>query len=220
MSLVKLGSGNNLVGYYMYHGGINKIGKLTTLQESKETGYPNDYPILNYDFHTALTSYGEAREQYGLLNILHLFLQDFGEILAPMEAVMGTEDVTADNLSALRYSMRRDEKSGFVFINHYQRLAEIEDIYDVVIDTGIVKFPPINVCGKVSFFMPFNMDLSGNMLEYATAQPLCRIDNTYFFVAIEGITPQYKFSDGHIVKTKVGLESRWSKQYKNCYPFV
>jgi len=84
MSLVKLGSGNNLVGYYMYHGGINKIGKLTTLQESKETGYPNDYPILNYDFHTALTSYGEAREQYGLLNILHLFLQDFGEILAPM----------------------------------------------------------------------------------------------------------------------------------------
>lgn len=208
MSLVKLGSGNNLVGYYMYHGGINKIGKLSTLQESKETGYPNDYPILNYDFHTALTSYGEAREQYALLNILHLFLQDFGEILAPMEAVMGTENVAADNLKALRYSMRTDGKSGFVFINHYQRLAEIEDLYDVVIDTGIVKFPPVNVCGKVSFFMPFNMDLSGNMLEYATAQPLCRIDDTYFFVAIEGITPQYKFGDECIIEAKVGLDSK------------
>ena len=35
MSLVAW-PGNNLVGYYMYHGGINKIGKLTTLQESKK----------------------------------------------------------------------------------------------------------------------------------------------------------------------------------------
>ena len=69
MSLVKLGCGNNLLGYYMYHGGTNRIGRFSTMQESRATGYPNDVPILNYDFHTCLTQYGRAREQYGLLNM-------------------------------------------------------------------------------------------------------------------------------------------------------
>ncbi|MGN1346339.1 MAG: beta-galactosidase, partial [Eubacteriales bacterium] len=34
--LCKIGSGVNLLGYYMYHGGINPVGK-TTMQESRET---------------------------------------------------------------------------------------------------------------------------------------------------------------------------------------
>ena len=50
LSYVKVGSGANLMGYYMFHGGSNPIGKLTTLQESKATKYPNDYPIISYDF--------------------------------------------------------------------------------------------------------------------------------------------------------------------------
>ena len=45
LSLVKFGSGNNLIGYYMYKGGTNKHGK-TTFNESKESGYPNDCPIM------------------------------------------------------------------------------------------------------------------------------------------------------------------------------
>ena len=40
LSLVKLGCGNNLIGYYMYHGGTNPIGRDSTLQESRATGYP------------------------------------------------------------------------------------------------------------------------------------------------------------------------------------
>ena len=89
--------------------------------------------------------------------------------------------------------MRTNGNSGFVFINHYQRLAKLSDIKDVVIDTGKVKFPSIDICGDVSFFLPFSMEMSGNMLEYATAQPLCRINDTYFFAAIEGIDAEYKF---------------------------
>ena len=50
IALVKLGVGNNLPGYYMYHGGTNKLGKKSTFQESKATGYANDYPVLSYDF--------------------------------------------------------------------------------------------------------------------------------------------------------------------------
>ena len=196
VSLVKLGDGNNLVGYYMYHGGTNKIGELSTFNETKATGYPNDYPILSYDFQAPLSEYGEVREQYGLLNMLHMFVNDFGEEFAPMIAVDSGNTVAADDTNSLRYGMRTNGKSGFVFVNHYQRLPELADIENAVISAGNVEFPPIDVKGEVSFFMPFNMKMGDSVLEYATAQPLCKYDDTYFFAEIPNIKAEYKFSKG------------------------
>lgn len=196
VSLVKLGDGNNLVGYYMYHGGTNKIGELSTFNETKVTGYPNDYPILSYDFQAPLSEYGEVREQYGLLNMLHMFVNDFGEEFAPMIAVDSANSVEADDTNSLRYGMRTNGKSGFVFVNHYQRLTELADIENAVISAGNVEFPPIDVKGEVSFFMPFNMKMGDSVLEYATAQPLCKCDDTYFFAEIPNIKAEYKFSKG------------------------
>ena len=196
VSRVKLGDGNNLVGYYMYHGGTNKIGELSTFNETKATGYPNDYPILSYDFQAPLSEYGEVREQYGLLNMLHMFVNDFGEEFAPMIAVDSGNTVAADDTNSLRYGMRTNGKSGFVFVNHYQRLTELADIENAVISAGNVEFPPIDVKGEVSFFMPFNMKMGDSVLEYATAQPLCKYDDTYFFAEIPNIKAEYKFSKG------------------------
>ena len=196
VSLVKLGDGNNLVGYYMYHGGTNKIGELSTFNETKVTGYPNDYPILSYDFQAPLSEYGEVREQYGLLNMLHMFVNDFGEEFAPMIAVDSANSVAADDTNSLRYGMRTNGKSGFVFVNHYQRLTELADIENAVISAGNVEFTPIDVKGEVSFFMPFNMKMGDSVLEYATAQPLCKCDDTYFFAEIPNIKAEYKFSKG------------------------
>lgn len=196
VSLVKLGDGNNLVGYYMYHGGTNKIGELSTFNETKATGYPNDYPILSYDFQAPLSEYGEVREQYGLLNMLHMFVNDFGEEFAPMIAVDSANSVAADDTNSLRYGMRTNGKSGFVFVNHYQRLTELADIENAVISAENVEFPPIDVKVEVSFFMPFNMKMGDSVLEYATAQPLCKCDDTYFFAEIPNIKAEYKFSKG------------------------
>ena len=196
VSLVKLGDGNNLVGYYMYHGGTNKIGELSTFNETKATGYPNDYPILSYDFQAPLSEYGEVREQYGLLNMLHMFVNDFGEEFAPMIAVDSGNTVAADDTNSLRYGMRTNGKSGFVFVNHYQRLTELADIENAVISAENVEFPPIDVKGEVSFFMPFNMKMGDSVLEYATAQPLCKCGETYFFAEIPNIKAEYKFSKG------------------------
>ena len=196
VSLVKLGDGNNLVGYYMYHGGTNKIGELSTFNETKATGYPNDYPILSYDFQAPLSEYGEVREQYGLLNMLHMFVNDFGEEFAPMIAVDSANSVVADDTNSLRYGMRTNGKSGFVFVNHYQRLTELADIENAVISAENVEFPPIDVKGEVSFFMPFNMKMGDSVLEYATAQPLCKCGETYFFAEIPNIKAEYKFSKG------------------------
>ena len=196
VSLVKLGDGNNLVGYYMYHGGTNKIGELSTFNETKATGYPNDYPILSYDFQAPLSEYGEVREQYGLLNMLHMFVNDFGEEFAQMIAVDSENTVAVDDTNSLRYGMRTNGKSGFVFVNHYQRLTELADIENAVISAENVEFPPIDVKGEVSFFMPFNMKMGDSVLEYATAQPLCKCDDTYFFAEIPNIKAEYKFSKG------------------------
>lgn len=150
LSLVKLGCGNNLIGYYMYHGGTNPIGRDSTLQESRATGYPNDYPILNYDFATALSQYGETRPQYRWLNLLHLLAADFGRELARMEYVSSLTHPTPEDRQTLRCCLRTDGTAGFVFVNHHQRHAALCPVSDVVLDTGTVCFPPITVAGDLA----------------------------------------------------------------------
>jgi hypothetical protein len=107
--------------------------------------------------------------------------------------------------------MRTDGVGGYVFVNHYQRLTELDDLKDVVIDTGTVEFPAIDVKGPVSFFFPFmrKLKIAGHetMLRYATAQPLCRMGDTFFFAAIPGITAEYCFEDGKIMKAGLSRTS-------------
>lgn len=50
LGLTKIGCGSVWQGYYMFHGGTNPTGERTTLQESHATAYPNDLPVLTYDF--------------------------------------------------------------------------------------------------------------------------------------------------------------------------
>ena len=87
LAVVKLGSGSNLLGYYMYHGGTNPEADiyLNELQNSPATNY-NDMPVKNYDFQAPLGEFGQTYPHYYSLRKLHLFMQDFGETLAPMEA--------------------------------------------------------------------------------------------------------------------------------------
>ena len=211
LSLVKLGCGNNLIGYYMYHGGTNKIGRLSTLQESRASGYPNDVPILNYDFQTCLSQYGEARGQYGLLNTLHLFVQDFGAALAPMEHVAAETFIPCTDREHLRCCLRTDGESGFVFVNHHQRLMPLEDVCGAGIHALGEDFPPIDVRGSAGFFLPVHMPLCGAAIRWATAQPLCREGNTFFFAAVNGIAPQFRLElpDGSMqtVCAQPGLDS-------------
>lgn len=196
MSLVKLGCGNNLIGYYMYHGGTNRIGRLSTFQESKATGYPNDLPILNYDFGTCLGEYGEAREQYRLLTLLHLFAQDFGARIAPMEHVPADPFVPCTDAGHLRCALRTDSTAGFVFVNHHQRHLTLADARDVRLNIPGAAFPAFDVKGDICFFFPYNLPLGGETLCWATAQPVCKQGNTFFFAAVPGIEPQFCFADG------------------------
>lgn len=205
LTLVKLGCGNNLVGYYMYHGGTNPIGQKSTFQESRVTGYPNDYPILNYDFDTALTQYGETQPQYQWLTLLHLFIADFGAELATMENVCARTHPVPEDRKTLRYCMRTNGKAGFVFVNHYQRHATLAPVDNVVLDTGTVTFPPITISGDTSFFFPFGLSLGTQTLAWATAQPLCHTGSTYFFAALPDIPAQYQLQNGPLLCAEDGI---------------
>lgn len=200
LSLVKLGSGNNFVGYYMYRGGTNKIGKLSTFQESTETGYPNDYPILSYDFQAPVSEYGELRRHYYLLRLLHMFIESYGSMLAPMDVYMPEKKADTGDASSLRYAARRNDKTGFIFVNHHDGEHKLDDIYGVSFEP--VPDMRINVTGDICFILPFGLEIAGETLEYASVQPLTYKDGVYYFFEIPGIKPEYKFVGKDVVFEK------------------
>ncbi len=204
-TLVKLGSGSTLLGYYMYHGGVNPEGKLTTLMESQATGYWNDLPVKNYDFQAPLGQYGQIRPQYHLLRRLHLFLHEWGPALAGMPATMPAQRPRGKNdFDTLRWCVRSDGKSGFVFVNNYQRLQDMppkKDVQFVInLPSGPLTFPqnPVTIPSGACLIWPFNLDFGpGVRLAWATAQPLTAIDDgnvrTVFFSETEGVPVQFAF---------------------------
>jgi beta-galactosidase len=204
-TLIKLGSGSTLPGYYMYHGGVNPEAKLTTLMESQATEYWNDMPVKNYDFQAPLGQYGQIRESYHLLRRLHLFLHQWGSVLAGMPATMPDQRPHGKNdFDTLRWSVRSDGKSGFVFVNNYQRLQDMppkKDVQFVIhLPCGTFIFPQssVTIPSDACFIWPFNLDLGqGVRLAWATAQPLTAIDDgnvrTVFFAETEGVPAQLAF---------------------------
>ena len=53
----------------------------------------------------------------------------------------------------------------------------------------------MDIRGEVSFFLPYKMDLAGAELTWATAQPICREGDTFFFLEVPGIEPVYCFGE-------------------------
>lgn len=191
LALVKIGSGNNLQGYYMYHGGTNPEGRLSTLQESQATGYWNDVPVKSYDFQAPLGEFGQIREHYHRLRRMHLFLRDFGPSLAGMPLLLpDSSPLSAADLETVRWAVRSDGRSGFLFVSNYQRLqpmpmkAGVQ--FEMCLPAACLRIPqePVTIPANTSFFWPFGLDLNGIPLAYATAQPVCHIEDrgTRYFV--------------------------------------
>lgn len=181
MSAVKLASGVALLGYYMYHGGSNPKGRLSTLQESRATKYINynDLPEINYDFNAPVRQYGTISDTYREIKLLALFLQDFGEDIAALPAKIDPESVKPEDMYTLRKSCRHDGSHGYVFFNNYQRRRTMEAHEKVVFrgltDSGEVTFPAVDLPSGAYGFFPYNMQLGDAVLVSALATPLCRL---------------------------------------------
>lgn len=180
MSLTKLGSGVALLGYYMYHGGSNPKGKLSTLQESTDTGYLNDLPEINYDFNAPIRQYGQISDSYREIKLLAYFLKDFGEDFATLISEIPGPRIKPEDLETLRVAIRHDDTHGYVFYNNYQRRRTMMDHFQVKLKgirkNGDIEFPLIDIISGSYGFFPYHLKLGEHLLISAIATPLCEIN--------------------------------------------
>jgi beta-galactosidase len=223
---VMLGSGVNLYGTYMFQGGENPDGQLTTLQESQATGYPNDLPIKSYDFQAPLGEFGQERDSLRKLKVFDYFLNDFGAVLAPMtvHAPVAQPRNSAD-LSVPRVAVRSQGDAGFIFFNNYVRGAQmpvrhaaqfqirLPDSEETSKSCHTLAIPrrPIDLPSGAYFIWPFNLRLGGVTLRYSTAQLFTRLEDlgsndsridTVYFEATPGIAAEFAFDAATVRSVK------------------
>lgn len=213
MAVVKLGSGSNLLGYYMYHGGTNPEGStyLNETQRTMATNY-NDLPVKTYDFQAPLNEFGQKNPQYYLLRKLHLFMQDWGSILATMEAGFPCkQDISKGDDSFLRWSYRSRNGSGFIFVNNYERLQNLSTKRNVKLEACGVRLPLLNIPAGCICIFPVNID----GIKYATAQLVAKREGKIYLEQIKGIPTTLAVGDKVLRNLKVkGPET---PVYKNYY---
>jgi hypothetical protein len=222
---VMLGSGVNLYGTYMFQGGENPDGKLTTLQESQETGYPNDLPIKSYDFQAPLGEFGQERASLRKLKVFYYFLNDFGADLAPMIVhAPSAQPRNSADLSVPRVAVRSRGDAGFIFFNNYVRGAQMPvrraaqfqirlpgpegklKVDEKPGPTLGIPRHPIDLPSGAYFIWPFNLRIGGVTLRYATAQLFTRLEDsgveTVYFEALRGIAPEFAFDAATVRSVK------------------
>ena len=233
-----LGGGSNGIGYYMYHGGSTPTRADGTAYFSDE---PMGVPKISYDFQAPLGEFGLEKPAYRNLRLIHLFLNDFGNLLAPMQTVLPAswEKMTPENRDDLRFCARmgkldrsatspsdnsspsNSEKvkwsnsqiGGFLFminaqdhdtLRHDQTGLQIK----LNLENEELRIPAsgtFTLPKDQSMILPFNLDMGGALLKYATAQLLMKIKDGgtdhYFFFSPEGMKTEYLF-DKSTVKGK------------------
>lgn len=222
MAIIKIGSGSNLPGYYMYHGGVNPESKtglsLNERQSSLHTNY-NDLPEKTYDFQAPIGECGQLRPHYHLLRRLHLFLRDFGSEMALMPSVLPELRPTAkDDVQTLRWAVRSDGHSGFLFwSNHHRGLAMPEKqgvAFDLKLADGssmTIPSTPIRIPEDAVGIWPINLRLDeGIVLAWATAQSMCRLDKEHLTVlaASPGIPAELAFDTSVTVEGSFQVEQK------------
>lgn len=227
LTLRMLGSGSNGIGYYMYHGG-------STPKQIGGVGSLNDEPMgmtkVGYDYQAPLGEFGLEHGSYRYLRTVHSFVNDFQDVLAPMETVLpdNAASMTPDNREDLRYSVRMKDGAGFVFMLNFQdHDPERYDQENLALELKLRK-ETLRIPAEGSFtlpkdacaVLPFNFDMQGAKLKYATAQLLLKLEEKdcehYFFFAHDGMTPEYRFDPASIrgarsiFRPEPGLESTFS----------
>ncbi|MFG6465034.1 beta-galactosidase [Pelomonas baiyunensis] len=206
---VQLGSGVNLFGYYMFHGGRNPVTAAGTgLEESTLSGGYNDTPRISYDFQAPLGPDGQQRPVLTKLRPFHYFLQTHGAQLATM-TVRAPERTPANpaDLHTPRWAVRSQGDRGFLFFNNHVRQYPMPTHpavrFEVQLPGGTVTLPsqPVDLPNGAYFIWPLNLDLDGVPLHYATAQPVTRVDAgdqgiVHVFASTPGVPTEFSVPDG------------------------
>ncbi|MGB3007285.1 MAG: hypothetical protein WBC06_12295, partial [Chitinophagaceae bacterium] len=173
---------------------------------------------ISYEYQSPLGEYGQVREGFHRLKLLHFFLKDFGDLLAPMTVLLpaNASALKPDNIHDLRYAARVKGNSGFLFLNNFQDDTTMSDKNNIQVkiktangDMLIPESGGVNLVGGENVIFPFNFNLGGTQLNYATAQLLMKggPTNQYFvFFTPKGIYGEFSFAPGTKIETIRGAE--------------
>lgn len=204
MANIKLGSGCNMLGYYMYHGGTNPTGSKTPFLNEAQV------PKLSYDYQAALGEFGQVRPSYHRLRMLHYLVQNFSDILCEAKTYLpdNSQEIEPKDKEILRYALRlNSDNSGFVFINNYQDHAEMADKRNQSIELDMrdrrIVIDRINLAAGENCVLPINIRLGAFALKYSLTQPIVvfdqidsdtqKIEKYAFFFTPEGMSAEYCF---------------------------
>nr|MDE5974132.1 beta-galactosidase [Eubacterium sp.] len=199
VGFAKFASGVNWLGYYMFCGGTNPNERL--MQENRLTGYPNNYPIIDYDFQAPISRYGVCRSHGDRLRLMHLFISGFDNEICTKQAYFPKwKSNNPNDISFLKCSVRADENGcGYFFAGTYEKGLHYKDFNDICVTLEIgkrkINLPSIDIKAGSMFFYPFNIKLGSVHFDYILAQPVVRTtvngETVCYFVQCEGIAPKY-----------------------------
>ena len=216
MANIKMAGGCNFLGYYMFRGGSNPKGEKTPFLNECQC------PKISYDYQAAIGEYGQLRPSFYRLKALHTFALNYSNYLCRLVTALpkGAEDIKPEDVETLRYSVRTDGKSGFVFLNNYQDHVECKakegEYICLETQNGKIEISDISLAAGEEAILPFGLDVEGCRLIYAKAQPLSIVregeKTVYFFFVPDGMKAEYVW-DG---KTVSALNGNEVKEEKLC----
>lgn len=194
----KFASGANWLGYYMFCGGANPNDRL--MQENRLTGYPNNYPIIDYDFQAPISRYGVCRPHGDRLRLMHLFIREFDQMICTKQAYFPKwKSSNKTDISFLKCSVRADENaSGYFFASTYEKGLKYNDFKNVNVTFKVndktINLPSTDIKSGTMFFYPFNIGLGSVHFDYILAQPIVKTESDErticYFAQCEGIEPK------------------------------
>ncbi|MBQ8685549.1 MAG: beta-galactosidase [Clostridia bacterium] len=192
LALCKLAGGCSALGYYIFHGGMNPTGKLTTFQESKTDLACSlcELPEKDYDFQTAIGQYGTVTERGKDIKLWNYFASEFGDVLSQMPTYFFDDaGNSAADFEKLRYSVRAKDGSGFVFFNNFVRHHTMPNFRlggkTLSFADHKLVLPETELLNGQFVAFPFEMKIGDGKAKFITATPYCRIGEKYVFWAYD-----------------------------------
>jgi len=214
MANIKLASGCNFLGYYVFRGGTNPKGN------SPEFLNEGQVAKMTYDYQAAIGEFGQLRESYKRLKALHYFVAGFAEPLCETFTVLppGALDILPEDTRTLRCSVRVKGDFGFLFLNNYQDHVEMHEKRDETVVLNLshetITMTGISLAAGENCILPFNMDMSGITLKYAFAQAVTVWEEEgvphYLFMVPEGMEEKFVFQPETLCEVS---SHRFGKRY-------
>ena len=199
---LRLGCGANMMGYYMYTGGTNPVGKISTYQSSG--------PRISYDYQAPIREFGTLGTVMQETKKYNYFMNDFGTALAPAIAYLPTTNQDRDNL---QWAVRLNGNTGYLFCSNYLYKHSRKDYknvqFSIKLKDETIRIPrqKVTVKNGTYFLWPFNQELSNVLLKYSTTQPVCSLkegnNHTYFFFEDDAIPGEYLIENKDIRNIEV-----------------